>query len=325
LLTEAPLHRSNTHDLKYEKPFPAVVSWKDIQDILIESSVQSNIFAILDTCFAGNLIKGPMTEETKIFEVLAAAGPNKVTSGPGPRSFTRALMNSLEKLLQTCGDHGQFNSWELHNNIISTATRRNNPPVLFPVIRQFNRHLPLSPLRDSEGERADSFRKLDAKAFLTLRFALQDKRLTEDHVKDLVKYLAVGARDSGVKIQSIDWLALRYSPRLRPTVLGIRAMVAWKKAIQVATALRSPVRTNSAASFKMMMEGGVGGPPILQKRGSAEMGGHHDEDDEGEGMEGVVGLLEPNVKRARVEEGALTEVLLTPGETGSEVSSDLDG
>ena len=74
------------------------VAWSIAEEIL--KDLHADILLLFDCCFAGMLC-GP-TERAppskRHFDFLGACAASEVTQGPGPKSFTRAMITSLESL-----------------------------------------------------------------------------------------------------------------------------------------------------------------------------------------------------------------------------------
>ena len=86
-----------------ESRYPASVIWHNAGKPL-SADAESDVLAILDTYFASNLYKNRQQDDLRGYEILAAAGHDKVTAGPGSRSFIHALICALKELLNECGD-----------------------------------------------------------------------------------------------------------------------------------------------------------------------------------------------------------------------------
>lgn len=226
-------------------PYPARAFWNEAERYLIEHT-QGSVLAILDTCFAGSMHKGT-TEDARTYEVIAAAAPDAPTAGPGPKSFTTALITSL-KALHTRYEGRPFTTYELCNEISLQRERRRTPPHRFPRIKRYDEKIELAPLKRLDSERIEHFRNQQERAFLTLRFALEEESMSQDQVEDLAQHVSTAAKKANVSVRSIQWLGLRSVARskLSSTV----------KFIRTAVALSGSIKRNQTT------------PPVLSARGS---------------------------------------------------------
>jgi hypothetical protein len=60
--------------------------------------------AIVDCCFASTAAVKSSSDQTQAYFLLAASSTERGTPEPGPKSFTTALCNSVEELLDESGD-----------------------------------------------------------------------------------------------------------------------------------------------------------------------------------------------------------------------------
>src|SRR5436190_24149719 len=90
--------------------------WNTAEKPLIDDA-DGDVLTILDCCFASNIQKD-FEEDVRIYELLTASGPDKPTSAPGPKSFTRALIDSLQELLDEYSGRS-FSTYSLNDRIIS--------------------------------------------------------------------------------------------------------------------------------------------------------------------------------------------------------------
>ncbi|KAM0799442.1 hypothetical protein BDR22DRAFT_855393 [Usnea florida] len=99
--------------------------WNKTEMLL--SNIESDVLEIFDCCYAGNL--GLVRGDDGLFEYLAATREMSTTRGPGNKSFTEALIYSLEALEK---EKGRFTTVELLNHIKDHAPNfpKNQTPVL---------------------------------------------------------------------------------------------------------------------------------------------------------------------------------------------------
>src|ERR1700712_2740189 len=215
-------------------PYAARVTWDYAEDTLIRD-VKADCLAILDTCFAGNIHKNALPTESRTYELLSASGPDRTTIGPGIKSFTSALIHSMEELRE---EHkgGPFTTWQLEQKIMMQETRRHNPPHLYPRILNYDRHIKLAPFKKTWQERQkkpvnQGPTTPSLPAYITLRVAINAKDLSANKIKKLATNVCKAARSAEVGVQRIDWLGMSSPPsshRLRTFVNFYRAITRFK-------------------------------------------------------------------------------------------------
>lgn len=188
-----------------------------------------DMLAIFDSCFASNLHKHVPHEENRIYELLAASGHDRTTAGPGPNSFTNALISSLRALLE---QNRPFTTRELCERINLQPKRRKNQSHVWSRFKQFDRYITLAPLAGTLDERKRQFHYEPTRAMLSLRLPLTADRLTELEIATLARTLARAIREQKIPVKRIDWWRLRSSGRTREFAdLGrfVQLVRAWKR------------------------------------------------------------------------------------------------
>jgi len=159
------------------------------------------VLVILDCCFACSVMKG-MTEHTRSFELLAATGKDSTTPKPGPRSYTRAFIDSLKA--QLCSNQSQpFTTFDLNQEI----TRRrdwSDQPILANRTDSATRHIVLAPLDSTQPSTVPT--PIMHAGHLNLRLVFTDTCLSDNQVETLAEYLASAAKRSKLGISAIDWM-----------------------------------------------------------------------------------------------------------------------
>ncbi|OCL11249.1 hypothetical protein AOQ84DRAFT_229708 [Glonium stellatum] len=194
-----------SNEKKYRE---ARACWNTAERSLI-NDVDCDVLAILDTCFASNLQKNVALPERR-YELLAASHVNKPTSGPGPRSFTRALIKSLTQLLEEHKERG-FTTWNLVALITSQPERQNNPPYLNDRLRCYDQRIRLAPLDTNPVKRRRRSAGTQSNCYLTLGFPLDlpDEQLSNDQIEVLTVDLPKAFKRANIALQDINWLGLR--------------------------------------------------------------------------------------------------------------------
>lgn len=181
----------------------AEANWNKAEQSLHEAD--ADVLTILDTCSAGSVMKG-VNDSDQTFEVLAATGRKKPTAAPGPRSFTRALVDALQGQLDHSRD-APFTTYDLNQEIM--RRRKNHSSHVFPRLgKHRGRFIKLAPLDKNERVKTPILSKNSA--YLTLRFGFDNpKALTPIQAETLARELSQGASRCELNIRSIDWVDYR--------------------------------------------------------------------------------------------------------------------
>ena len=152
-------------------------NWK-VAHTILEKSVKADVLGILDTCYASNLFKHQQPDNPRTYELFCASGYDKATAGPGPKSFTTALIGSLETLLEKYKGE-PFTTRELAIEVGRRKERRKTQPFIWPILNRFDSFIALAPLNPATLGQKEEYNPRPVRAELTLRLALTEERLTE--------------------------------------------------------------------------------------------------------------------------------------------------
>ena len=160
----------------------------------------------MDTCFASDQIKGNHGGEPRSFELLAAAGHGRQTTGPGPKSFTTAMIRALRDLLKECPGQA-FTVRQLCERINLQPERRNNQSQVWSILRQYSRNIAFGPQVDLETAKRPEDDPARTRAMLTLVLPLTVETLDDDQRKALARSLSKAVKGTEY-IKRIDWSSL---------------------------------------------------------------------------------------------------------------------
>lgn len=216
-----------------------MVDWSKAEKPLIEDA-EGDAVVIFDACYSSNLMKNTRSGEPRSYELLAAVGHDQATAGPGPKSFTTAMIRSLEELLEEC-HRRPFTVRQLCERINLRIERRHNPSHVWSRLQCFERNIALGPLKDPGAGKNERFPPEQTRALLSLSFPLTEERLSEQQILTLAKALSQAVKKNNLPVRRIDWTTLRGSATLADmdkvteiTDSGLR----WKHAyLAVSTAL----------------------------------------------------------------------------------------
>lgn len=202
---------------------------------------ECDVLAIFDACYASNIQKNTLQNRPRIYELLAASGHDKTTAGPGPRSFTTALIDSLKTLLKECGDK-PITVRQLCEKINLQETRRKNQSHVWSRFNCYERYIALAPLKPTSAERDKEFESLRTRAFLSLRLSLTRMCLTDEEISSIAQGFSKAAKDSKV-VKQIEWAGLHVVKQTRWAGLGLALhfFLRWKRKTFNKTPRQSPV------------------------------------------------------------------------------------
>lgn len=214
------------------------IAWDEAEQGFVRSA-KGDVLTIMDACFAGNVLPTVHREYEGTYEYLGACHIDRTTASPGKKSFTTALIASLEKLLARHEGHSFTTADLLH--VITEHTRRNNPPLLASRIENNDRRISLAPKLSCKKSYFDDS---PIPAYLTLRIELKEQTLDPDKVEDLAKRIAWAVRQSKVEARRVDWLKLAPRKRsLKDVVRTVRTAIALGKlqTVQEEPAIETPI------------------------------------------------------------------------------------
>ncbi|KAL9071887.1 MAG: hypothetical protein Q9157_005313 [Trypethelium eluteriae] len=200
-------------------PNPALAAWEEVEIHLMHNA-KCDALSILDCCFAGDVHKSGFQEDDRTYQLLSAAGKGKPTRGPGPESFTEALIKSLSQLQKEHGDT-PFTTLALRARIQSQPERQNNPPFLWHRLHRYERPICLAPLTEQSAQTLPNVGK-PSRAFLTLRVALEEETLDKHQVVTLASNLTKAAKSSEAHVRRVDLVNFSISSRKRSLLQVVR-------------------------------------------------------------------------------------------------------
>ena len=211
---------------------PSSAIWDRAERPLLED-VDGDVLAILDACFASNLHTKGQLEHYRTYELFAAAGHDRQTAGPGPKSFTTALIASLKSLLEEYDDQ-PFTIRQLCETINLHPDRRCNQSHVWSRSKCYDRYIALAPLKRTPNERMQDYDNNDhhnrTRAVLSLRLSLTACPLTEGQIKFMAASISNSLKTPGTLVKRIDWVGLQSCER---TIGFAAAGKAIKSALQL--------------------------------------------------------------------------------------------
>ncbi|KAF2260730.1 hypothetical protein CC78DRAFT_584513 [Lojkania enalia] len=204
--------------LKRKRDKYAATAFWDLAETPLLQSAESDVLAILDCCFASHAHKG-YNEGRRTYELLCPI--NEFAPGPGPRSFTTALIKSLEELLAELKNRN-FTTIKLLDKM---NTNRNPLSMLHDRLRKGERHVQLAPLekKNCRANEKSFLSRPPEKAWVKLRFSLKDPELDQNQIEKLARQLAAAFRNSQIGLRKIHWIKMEsdsVSTPVSPTVGG---------------------------------------------------------------------------------------------------------
>ncbi|KAE9969850.1 hypothetical protein EG328_006637 [Venturia inaequalis] len=186
------------------KSYHPHVIWDQAEQNFVQSA-RGDILTIMDSCFAGNVPPAVNRAYENSYEYIGACHRDRATSSPGDRSFTKALIDSLNHLLDR-PSRQPFTTADLVKTIAEQRWRRKEPPFFESRGALADRRIPLAPQRLPCEKRY--FENTPIPAYLTLRIELKEETLDPDEVEELARKVAKAVRESKIKTRRVDWLRL---------------------------------------------------------------------------------------------------------------------
>lgn len=144
--------------------------------------------------------------------MLTATGHDQQTAGPGPKSFTAALVRSLRALREEYGDE-PFTTHQLCEKINLHTERRKNQGHIWNRFKRFDRTIAIAPLKKTIDERKKEYTQEETRSLLTLTLPLTVTHLTDVQLEQLARSLSKAVKDVKAPVKRVDWRKLRSSGR----------------------------------------------------------------------------------------------------------------
>ncbi|OAL46255.1 hypothetical protein IQ07DRAFT_518450 [Pyrenochaeta sp. DS3sAY3a] len=232
-------------------------NWNKVEQKLKDDEVEGDVLTILDTCYASNFVKSGK-EESRKFELLSACPIDQTTASPGTHSFTRALIDTLQKLHNEYGER-PFSTFRLVQLINIDSRRADTPAHLWS--REHNeQHILLAPLKPDHraGSGGRAVYRPSPKGFLVLRFGLRDVSLNKEQIEFMTKTLARAFNNKAmVGLRRVEWLDIKPAPPIthfERVALVMFVMTKWKGLVSSRREERESQRLLEEAAFPESMD-----------------------------------------------------------------------
>jgi hypothetical protein len=165
--------------------------------------VKGDVLAILDCCFASTAALKGGEDDWRTYQLLAACAVQGNTSGPGKGSFTEALCDSLEQLLEQSKD-GTFSVLKLEETI--NTKRAEKTALMWDRLKKHKRSVELGPLAPQPQSNTTYHTK--ERASLTLRFSLTTDDLTKTQIDSLARSIPKVCKDICIGVRQVKWMGM---------------------------------------------------------------------------------------------------------------------
>ena len=184
--------------------FPPYANWTSAERAL--TAAFADTLVILDCCCAGNAMKSSgFPEASRAYELMVATGSDLPTIGPGPRSYTHALLAALGALLE---EHESFTTADL-NQRISKLRNFDTRSQLYNRLPSRTRHICIAP--PARAKPTINSQAMTSSGSLTVRIDLGGQtRLGDEEVVKLARQLSKLPISTGLSISKISLTG--YSP-----------------------------------------------------------------------------------------------------------------
>lgn len=144
----------------------------------------------------------------RAYQLLAASSPDSPTNGPGEKSFTTALCDSLEELLRESNGES-FPVVKLEERINSKRTAQAS--LIWDRLGRYKRNVKLGRLEPNLKRHA-SFQKAEPeRAALVLRFSLKTNDMDDKQIEELARQMPAACKEAGVLVRRVEWVKLEQS------------------------------------------------------------------------------------------------------------------
>jgi len=187
------------------------INWYKTEDYLCSDEIDGDVLAILDATYASNGNKGHVYEDvsnsgyrdqepTRRFQLFNSCDQMP----PGPKSFTRILIDGLKELHERNGDCA-FSTQDLHQCI---EIRQPGTSSKIWSLLPDKRHILLRPMVPSGPDTrvAQQHRRRPGRGYLKLGLEIRDASLEQEQVDYLAKVLSRALDKQLIGLRGIDWL-----------------------------------------------------------------------------------------------------------------------
>ena len=185
-------------------------------------------------------MKSRQPDDSRVYELVCASALDNVTEGPGPGSFTPALIGSLKRLLKK-SENGSFRTKQLCDEINLSPDRIHRPCSIWQYNHQYRRAIEWAPLERTLNDRKRKISKDKILSLLDLRLSFSVDCPVERSVSRLATALCNAVKNIKALIQRIDMLELHHPPIIAVT----RTKQPGQKPSTFAQIQRPPKRRNN--------------------------------------------------------------------------------
>ncbi|KAF2113490.1 hypothetical protein BDV96DRAFT_549394 [Lophiotrema nucula] len=205
-----------------------IALWHEAESPLLERA-EGDVLSILDCCFASSAANKSRNQEMRNYQLLAASASGRLTKGPGDKSFTKALCDSMEELLDASGEGGSFTVIELYERI--NTKRKTQAALVWEPLKRYNRSIRLAPLKVPTNDRKDSFQLRDPeKASLALRVSLKEDDMSRTQVETFAQELVQACSNAKVPVRKLEWIKMDIIPEVNH--VSIAEIASAKRVVQ---------------------------------------------------------------------------------------------
>ncbi|KAF2847098.1 hypothetical protein T440DRAFT_557795 [Plenodomus tracheiphilus IPT5] len=184
--------------------YRAVADWQEAENPLRKPSMEADVFVILDCCYASAAVHKGLSKGRKTYELLAACSADKSTPEPGPKSFTRAFIRTMNKLL---GPECQ-ESFPATKILDDMRNRRPQPAIWDRLHKEVEAHVNLARLDRSRARQKqnESQKRPPVLACFTLKFSFTEPDLSPEQVEKLGSTMTKAVEAANVhSLRGISW------------------------------------------------------------------------------------------------------------------------
>jgi hypothetical protein len=189
---------------------PATAEWNDAETQLLSKSMDADVLAILDCCYAGGGAHKGSPRHTRTYELLAACSKDKRTPAPGPNSFTSRLLDAIEESL-VAPESSPMVTTRLIDMVNRKKRKNSATSEQHDRLSRHDGHVQLAPVQKftPKEDEATKSEPTPEKAVVKLRISLAHPELSPEQVKDWGEELLKASQKVNMPVLRIDWLKVR--------------------------------------------------------------------------------------------------------------------
>ncbi|KAH9869036.1 hypothetical protein J1614_008113 [Plenodomus biglobosus] len=186
--------------------YAAIADWHEAEVPLTKPSTEADVLVVLDCCFASAAVNKGFSKGPRTYELLAACSADKLTPEPGPRSFTRAFLASVNRLLGP-NDKESFPVVKILDDM-RTHGRRPQPAIWDRLHKEVEAHVNLARLDRSRAQEKqnESQKRPPEMSWIMFKVSFWEPDLLPEQVEEFGLNVKKAVESSNIhSLRGISW------------------------------------------------------------------------------------------------------------------------